>query len=102
MGGQRRRYELDGFEGRTIGPHASPGPSPALPSPAMAGPSEQQERALRELLGLRTAPEWDPEVQRVDRALVEGRRLELTAVEYDRLLAPVVRLRLRRAVMHAL
>jgi hypothetical protein len=68
----------------------------------MAGPSEQQEKALRELLGLRTAPEWDREVQRLDRALVEGREPELTAEEYDRLLAPVVRLRLRRALMHAL
>src|SRR5438445_5119460 len=68
----------------------------------MAGPSEQQEKALRELLGLRTAPEWDREVQKVDRALVEGRRPELTVAEYDRLLAPVIRLRLRRALMHAL
>ena len=68
----------------------------------MAGPSEQQEKALRELLGLRTAPEWDREVQRLDRALVEGRQPELTTEEYDRLLAPVVRLRLRRALMHAL
>jgi hypothetical protein len=68
----------------------------------MAAPSEQQEKALRELLGLRTAPEWDREVQRLDRALVEGREPQLTAEEYDRLLAPVVRLRLRRALMHAL
>jgi hypothetical protein len=68
----------------------------------MAVPSEQQEKALRELLGLRTAPEWDREVQKIDRALVEGRPPQLTAEEYDRLLAPVVRLRLRRALMHAL
>jgi hypothetical protein len=68
----------------------------------MAGPNEQQEKALREVLGLRTAPEWDPRVQSLDRALVEGREPELTSEEYDRLLAPVVRLRLRRALMHAL
>jgi hypothetical protein len=68
----------------------------------MAGPNEQQEKALREVLGLRTDPEWDPRVQSLDRALVEGREPELTSEEYDRLLAPVVRLRLRRALMHAL
>jgi hypothetical protein len=68
----------------------------------MAGPTAQQEKALKELLGLRTALEWDLEVQRIDRTLVEGRRPELTADEYDRLLAPVIRLRLRRALMHAL
>ena len=68
----------------------------------MGGPTEQQVNALRELLGLRTAPEWDPDVQRLDRTLVEGRRPELTTEEYDRLLAPLVRLRLRRAIMHAL
>jgi len=68
----------------------------------MAGPSEQQEKALRELLGHRTAPEWDAEVGRIDRALVEGREPRLTVEGYDRLLAPVVRLRLRRALMHAL
>jgi len=68
----------------------------------MGGPTEQQANALRQLLGLRTAPEWDPDVQRLDRTLVEGRRPELTTEEYDRLLAPLVRLRLRRALMHAL
>jgi hypothetical protein len=68
----------------------------------MAGPTAQQSKALKELLGLRTALEWDLEVQRIDRTLVEGRRPELTADEYDRLLAPVIRLRLRRALMHAL
>ena len=68
----------------------------------MARPSEQQEKALRELRGLRTAPEWDRDVQRIDRALVEGRRPELSPEEYERLLAPVIRLRLRRALMHAL
>jgi hypothetical protein len=68
----------------------------------MAGPTEQQENALRELLGLRTPPEWERKVQSVDRALVDGREPELTAQEYDGLLAPVVRLRLRRALMHAL
>ena len=80
-------------------PRSRPG---ALPSPAVAGPSKQQEEALRQLLGLRTAPEWDLEVQRLDRALVEGRGPELTTDDYDRLLAPLVRLRLRRALMHAL
>jgi hypothetical protein len=68
----------------------------------MAGPSEQQEKALRELLGLRTAPEWDRTVQGLDRALVEGREPRLTAEEYESFLAPVIRLRLRRALMHAL
>ena|SRR5258708_6899953 len=68
----------------------------------MAGPTGQQERALRELLGLRTPPEWERRVQALDRALVDGRRPELTAQEYDSLLAPLVRARLRRALMHAL
>jgi hypothetical protein len=68
----------------------------------MALPSEQQEKALRELLGLRTAPEWDRKVQGLDRALVEGGEPRLTSEEYDSLLAPVIRLRLRRALMHAL
>jgi hypothetical protein len=68
----------------------------------MALPSEQQEKALRELLGLRTAPEWDRKVQGLDRALVEGGEPRLTSDEYDSLLAPVIRLRLRRALMHAL
>jgi hypothetical protein len=68
----------------------------------MAVPSEQQEKALRDLLELRTASEWDPRVQGLDRTLVEGREPRLTSEEYDSLLAPVIRLRLRRALMHAL
>jgi hypothetical protein len=64
--------------------------------------SEQQEKALREKLSLRTAPEWDMKVQRLDRALVAGGAIELTGDEYESLLAPVIRLRLRRALMHAL
>jgi hypothetical protein len=68
----------------------------------MVGPSEEQRRALRERLGARTPPEWDRRVAALDRALVEGAELELTAQEYDGLLAPVVRLRLRRALAHAL
>lgn len=64
--------------------------------------SEHQEKALRELLSLRTAPEWDMKVQRLDAALVAGGPLELTGDEYQSLLAPVIRLRLRRALMHAL
>jgi hypothetical protein len=68
----------------------------------MAGPSEQQASALRAALGMRTPPEWDRQVQGLDRALVDGQRPELTEPEYDALLAPVIRLRLRRALMHAL
>jgi hypothetical protein len=68
----------------------------------MAGPSGQQERALRELLSQRTPPEWDSAVQNLDRALVEGRDVELNAQQYESLLAPVIRLRLRRALAHAL
>lgn len=68
----------------------------------MAGVSEKQSKALRELLGLRTAPEWQRRVQSLDRELVEGRRPDLTADEYEALLAPLIRLRLRRALMHAL
>jgi hypothetical protein len=64
--------------------------------------SEQQETALREKLSLRTAPEWDMKVQNLDHALVAGGTLELTGDEYQSLLAPVIRLRLRRALMHAL
>ena len=67
----------------------------------MVGPSEQQKRALRELLGARTPPEWDRRVAALDRALVEGAEVELTAAEYEGLLAPVIRLRLRRALAHA-
>jgi hypothetical protein len=68
----------------------------------MVGPTEQQKRALGELLGQRTPPEWDRRVQALDRALVEGREVELTAEEYESLLAPVIRLRLRRGLAHAL
>src|SRR5215472_14306569 len=64
--------------------------------------SPEQKKALRELLGLRTAPEWHRKVQGLDRELVEGRRPDLTADEYEALLAPLIRLRLRRALMHAL
>lgn len=68
----------------------------------VVGPNEQQRSALRELLSLRTPEEWDRRVQGLDRALVEGSELQLTAQEYERLLAPVIRLRLRRALAHAL
>lgn len=68
----------------------------------MVGASAEQRKALRELLGLRTAPEWQRKVQSLDRELVEGRRPGLTGEEYDALLAPLIRLRLRRALMHAL
>lgn len=68
----------------------------------MVGASAEQRKALRELLGLRTAPEWQRKVQSLDRELVEGRRPGLTGEEYEALLAPLIRLRLRRALMHAL
>lgn len=68
----------------------------------MVGASAEQRKALRELLGLRTAPEWQRKVQSLDRELVEGRRPGLTSEEYEALLAPLIRLRLRRALMHAL
>jgi hypothetical protein len=68
----------------------------------MVEPTEPQRRALRELLSTRTPPEWDRRVQGLDRALVEGGDLALTAQEYETLLAPVIRLRLRRALAHAL
>ncbi len=71
-------------------------------SVAVTTPGGRQERALRQLLGARTPPEWDRRVQNLDQALVEGRRPALTAAQYDALLAPVIRLRLRRALMHAL
>lgn len=68
----------------------------------MVGASAEQRKALRELLELRTAPEWQRKVQSLDRELVEGRRPGLTGEEYEALLAPLIRLRLRRALMHAL
>lgn len=68
----------------------------------MVGASAEQRKALRELLGLRTAPEWQRKVQSLDRELVKGRRPGLTGEEYEALLAPLIRLRLRRALMHAL
>lgn len=68
----------------------------------MVGASAEQRKALRELLGLRTAPEWQRKVQSLDRELVGGRRPGLTGEEYEALLAPLIRLRLRRALMHAL
>jgi hypothetical protein len=77
-------------------------PSPALPSRRVVGASAEQRKALRELLGLRTAPEWQRKVQSLDRELVERRRPGLTSEEYEALLAPLIRLRLRRALMHAL
>lgn len=64
--------------------------------------TQRQRQALGHLLGARTPLEWDMRVQRLDRALVEGTELQLTAAEYDALLAPLVRLRLRRALMHAM
>ena len=76
--------------------------SPRYHRGGVAGASEKQSKALRELLGLRTAPEWHRRVQSLDRELVEGRRPHLTADEYEALLAPLIRLRLRRALMHAL
>jgi hypothetical protein len=68
----------------------------------MTEPDTQREKALRERLGLRTPPEWEPRVQELDSSLVGGHQLHLTAAEYDVLLAPIIRLRLRRALMHAL
>lgn len=68
----------------------------------MVGASAEQRKALRELLELRTAPEWQRKVQSLDRELVEGRTPGLTGEEYEALLAPLIRLRLRRALMHAL
>jgi hypothetical protein len=68
----------------------------------MVGPSEQQKQALRDLLGARTPPEWDRRVATLDRALVEGAGVELTAEDYESLLAPLIRLRLRRGLAHAL
>ena len=68
----------------------------------MSGPTDQQATALRELLAARTPPEWDARVQRLDQALVQGGPPDLTSSEYEMLLAPVIRLRLRRALMHAL
>lgn len=62
----------------------------------------RQRQALGHLLGARTPLEWDMRVQRLDRALVEGAELRITKAEYDALLAPLVRLRLRRALMHAM
>jgi hypothetical protein len=64
--------------------------------------SPQQEAALRQLLELRSTPEWGAVVRRVDRALEGEGKLALTAQEYDVSVAPVIRLRLRRAMMHAL
>ncbi len=66
------------------------------------GVSEQQEAALRELLEQRTPAEWDPKARELERALGEGRALDLTAADYERLLAAVIRLRLRRALTRAL
>ena len=68
----------------------------------MAPPNARQESALRRLLEARTEPESDARVKDLDRALVEGRPLHLTPGAYEVLLAPVIRLRLRRALMHAL
>lgn len=68
----------------------------------MTSPTDQQATALRELLANRTAPEWDARVQKLDQAMVEGGPPPLTSQQYEMLLAPVIRLRLRRALMHAL
>ena len=68
----------------------------------MNAPTDHQATALRELLTTRTPPEWDARVQRLDEALVQGGPSSLTGQEYEMLLAPVIRLRLRRALMHAL
>jgi len=64
--------------------------------------SPQQDAALRQLLELRSTAEWGAAVRRLDRALEGDGKLELSADEYDRAVAPVIRLRLRRAMMHAL
>ncbi len=64
--------------------------------------SPQQEEALRELLERRTPSEWDSKARRIDRTLESGERLELTPEDYDASLGVVIRLRLRRALMHAL
>jgi hypothetical protein len=64
--------------------------------------TEQQEAALRELLGQRTPAEWDPPARRLARALQDGQVPELTPTEYDTLLAAVIRLRLREALSRAL
>jgi len=69
---------------------------------AVSGLSPQQEAGLRQLLEQRSAVEWDAKARRLDRALEGDGRLELSAAEYDRSLAAVIRLRLRRALMHAL
>ncbi len=68
----------------------------------MSSLSPQQDKALRQLLEQRTAVEWDAKARRLDRALEAGDGLEVSAKEYDRLLGAVIRLRLRRALMHAL
>ncbi len=64
--------------------------------------NSSQEAALRQLLEQRTPPEWDPRPRQIDRALESGQPLTLTPPEYDRSLGTVVRIRLRRALMHAL
>ena len=64
--------------------------------------SPHQEQALRELLERRTPPEWGPKARRIDRTLESGQRLELTPEDYDTSLGTVIRLRLRRALMHAM
>ncbi len=64
--------------------------------------SPHQEEALRELLERKTGIEWDPKARRIDRALEAGQRLELTPEDYDATLGTLIRLRLRRALMHAL
>jgi len=64
--------------------------------------SPHQEEALRGLLERKTGIEWDPKARRIDRALEAGQRLELTPEDYEASLGTVIRLRLRRALMHAL
>ncbi len=64
--------------------------------------SEEQDAALRELLGQRTPAEWDPTARRLARALQDGQVPELTPTEYDTFLAAVIRLRLRQALSGAL